>query len=117
MGVTLRLKLTRSSQTYLFPFHLSDEILLQPIFYGILPITCRLSICKPIKNKIITNLRYNHTLTLVVHCQETHNGSLPGQKETKGPGETTRGNVCYRIAMVRQLPDTPNEISMICIVG
>jgi len=34
VGVTLRLKLTRSSQTYLFPFHLSDEILLQPIFYG-----------------------------------------------------------------------------------
>lgn len=34
VGVTLRVKLTRASQTYLFPFHLSDEILLQPIFYG-----------------------------------------------------------------------------------
>ena len=34
LGVTCRLKLTRSSQTYVFPFHLSDEILVQPIFYG-----------------------------------------------------------------------------------
>ena len=34
LGVTCRLKLTRSSQTYVFPFHLSDEILPQPIFYG-----------------------------------------------------------------------------------
>ena len=40
-GVTCRLKLTRGratdgspAQTYLFPFHLSDEILVQPIFYG-----------------------------------------------------------------------------------
>jgi len=34
VGVTVRIKLTRASQTYLFPFHLSDEIILQPIFYG-----------------------------------------------------------------------------------
>lgn len=34
VGVTCRLRLTRASQTYRFPFHLSDEILLQPIFYG-----------------------------------------------------------------------------------
>lgn len=33
-GVTCRLKLSRSSQTYLFPFHLSDEVMLQPVFYG-----------------------------------------------------------------------------------
>jgi DnaJ family protein C protein 11 len=34
VGVTLRVKLTRASQTYTFPIHLSDEILTQPIFYG-----------------------------------------------------------------------------------
>ena len=28
------IRVFRSSQTYLFPFHLSDEILAQPIFYG-----------------------------------------------------------------------------------
>lgn len=33
-GVTLRIKFTRSSQTYLFPLHLADEVLMQPIFYG-----------------------------------------------------------------------------------
>ena len=33
-GVTCKLKLSRSSQTYLFPFHLSDEVMLQPVFYG-----------------------------------------------------------------------------------
>ena len=33
-GVTLRVKLKRGNQTYMFPIHLSDEILLQPIFYG-----------------------------------------------------------------------------------
>lgn len=26
VGVTLRIKLTRAQQTYLFPFHLSDEV-------------------------------------------------------------------------------------------
>jgi len=34
VGVTCRIKLTRASQVYLFPFHLSDEILIQPVFYG-----------------------------------------------------------------------------------
>ena len=34
VGVTLRVKLVRASQTYTFPIHLSDEILLQPLFYG-----------------------------------------------------------------------------------
>lgn len=34
VGVTLRVKLVRASQTYTFPLHLSDEILLQPLFYG-----------------------------------------------------------------------------------
>ena len=33
-GVTCKLKLSRASQTYLFPFHLSDEVMLQPVFYG-----------------------------------------------------------------------------------
>jgi len=33
-GVTVRIKLRRATQTYLFPFHLSDDIILQPIFYG-----------------------------------------------------------------------------------
>ena len=33
-GVTCKLKLIRSTQTYLFPLHLSDEIMLQPVFYG-----------------------------------------------------------------------------------
>jgi hypothetical protein len=34
VGVTVRIKLQRASQTYVFPFHLSDEVILQPIFYG-----------------------------------------------------------------------------------
>jgi len=34
MGVICKLKLTRATQTYLFPFQLSDEVMLQPIFYG-----------------------------------------------------------------------------------
>jgi len=34
MGVICKVKLTRASQTYLFPFQLSDEVLLQPVFYG-----------------------------------------------------------------------------------
>merc|ERR1719508_582812 len=34
MGVICKLKLTRASQTYLFPFQLSDEVMLQPVFYG-----------------------------------------------------------------------------------
>ena len=46
----------------------------------------------------------------MVHCQETHNGSLPGQEKTKGQGEATRGNVCFRMqgatAIVGQTPDT-----------
>jgi len=33
-GVTLRVKFTRASQTYTFPIHLADEVLMQPIFYG-----------------------------------------------------------------------------------
>eukprot|EP00095_Tigriopus_kingsejongensis_P005439 maker-scaffold224_size251237-snap-gene-0.18 protein:Tk05439 transcript:maker-scaffold224_size251237-snap-gene-0.18-mRNA-1 annotation:"-like protein subfamily c member 11" len=34
VGITLRIKLTRAQQTYLFPIQLSDEILMQPLFYG-----------------------------------------------------------------------------------
>jgi len=34
MGVICKVKLTRASQTYLFPFQLSDEVMLQPVFYG-----------------------------------------------------------------------------------
>eukprot|EP00088_Acartia_fossae_P053707 TRINITY_DN6127_c0_g1_i4.p1 TRINITY_DN6127_c0_g1~~TRINITY_DN6127_c0_g1_i4.p1 ORF type:complete len:594 (+),score=122.49 TRINITY_DN6127_c0_g1_i4:48-1829(+) len=34
VGVTVRIKLKRSSQNYIFPFHLSDEIMMQPLFYG-----------------------------------------------------------------------------------
>ena len=33
-GVICKLKLTRASQTYLLPVHLSDEVMLQPVFYG-----------------------------------------------------------------------------------
>ena len=33
-GVVLRIRLNRATQTYLFPLHLSDEILFQPLFYG-----------------------------------------------------------------------------------
>ena len=36
-GVILRFRVTRHpSQTYIFPLHLSDEILFQPLFYGTL---------------------------------------------------------------------------------
>lgn len=34
LGITLKIRLNRASQTYSFPLHLSDEILLQPLFYG-----------------------------------------------------------------------------------
>merc|ERR1712223_2028551 len=34
VGVVLKIRLSRASQTYSFPIHLSDEILFQPIFYG-----------------------------------------------------------------------------------
>lgn len=34
IGITLKIKMTRAQQTYLFPVHLSDEILMQPLFYG-----------------------------------------------------------------------------------
>ena len=34
VGVVLKIRLNRASQTYSFPIHLSDEILFQPIFYG-----------------------------------------------------------------------------------
>jgi len=41
VGVTVRILLKRDSQTYLFPFHLSDDIILQPIFYGtFVPLLC-----------------------------------------------------------------------------
>jgi len=33
-GVTLKVKFTRASQTYTFPIHLADEVLMQPVFYG-----------------------------------------------------------------------------------
>jgi len=47
MGVTCRIKVTRSSQTYLFPIHLSDELLPQPIFYGtIAPVLLWLAVKK-----------------------------------------------------------------------
>lgn len=36
MGVTLRLRVSRSNQVYLFPIQLSDEILPAPIIYGTL---------------------------------------------------------------------------------
>ena len=35
-GVTCKLKLTRASQSYMLPIHLSDEVMLQPVFYGTL---------------------------------------------------------------------------------
>ena len=34
VGVVLKIRLNRASQTYNFPIHLSDEILFQPLFYG-----------------------------------------------------------------------------------
>jgi len=34
VGVVLKIRLNRASQTYSFPIHLSDEILFQPLFYG-----------------------------------------------------------------------------------
>ena len=33
-GVLLRIQVDRASQTYNFPVHLSDEIIVQPILYG-----------------------------------------------------------------------------------
>uniref|UniRef100_A0A6M2DIU2 Putative molecular chaperone dnaj superfamily n=1 Tax=Xenopsylla cheopis TaxID=163159 RepID=A0A6M2DIU2_XENCH len=33
-GVTLKIKLVRASQTYLFPIHLCEEVIPSPIFYG-----------------------------------------------------------------------------------
>ena len=33
-GVIAKLKLTRASQSYLMPVQLSDEVMLQPVFYG-----------------------------------------------------------------------------------
>eukprot|EP00096_Caligus_rogercresseyi_P005907 TRINITY_DN21970_c0_g1_i1.p1 TRINITY_DN21970_c0_g1~~TRINITY_DN21970_c0_g1_i1.p1 ORF type:complete len:605 (-),score=145.05 TRINITY_DN21970_c0_g1_i1:145-1959(-) len=46
-GVTLRLSLVRSTQTYSFPIHLSDEILIQPILYGtLLPLVTWYSVKK-----------------------------------------------------------------------
>lgn len=47
VGVTVRLKLIRGTQTYVFPFHLSDQVILQPIFYGtIVPLLTWLTVKK-----------------------------------------------------------------------
>ena len=47
MGVICKLKLTRASQTYLFPFQLSDEVMLQPVFYGtVVPLLAWLTVKK-----------------------------------------------------------------------
>jgi len=47
VGVTVRMKLVRSSQSYTFPIHLSDEVILQPIFYGtVVPLLVWFSIKK-----------------------------------------------------------------------
>ena len=46
-GVTCKLKLARASQTYLLPLHLSDEVMLQPVFYGtIVPLLAWLTLKK-----------------------------------------------------------------------
>merc|ERR1719312_2076196 len=51
VGVTVRVKLVRATQTYLFPFHLSDEIILQPIFYGtVVPLLTWFTVKKLILN-------------------------------------------------------------------
>lgn len=34
VGVTLKIKVQRAQQTYLFPVHLSDEVMTMPLFYG-----------------------------------------------------------------------------------
>ncbi len=81
VGVTCRLKLTRSNQTYLFPFHLSDEILLQPIFYGtIAPVVAWLSIKKLIVEpyQVTTRLDYleqNQILNSQPKVESKHAGS------------------------------------------
>lgn len=58
-GVTCRLKLSRASQTFLFPFHLSDEVMLQPIFYGtVVPLlgwlTVKKLLLEPLERRIVT---------------------------------------------------------------
>ena len=52
-GVTCKLKLTRASQTYLLPIHLSDEVMLQPVFYGtVVPLLAWLTVKKLILNPL-----------------------------------------------------------------
>jgi len=62
MGVICKLKLTRASQTYLFPFQLSDEVMLQPIFYGtvaplIVWLTIKKLLLEPLELKRSTEAR------------------------------------------------------------
>ena len=52
-GVTCKLKLTRASQSYLLPIHLSDEVMLQPVFYGTLvPLLAWVTVKKLILNPL-----------------------------------------------------------------
>jgi len=52
-GVTCKLKLTRDSQSYLLPIHLSDEVMLQPVFYGTLvPLLAWVTVKKLILNPL-----------------------------------------------------------------
>lgn len=45
VGVTLRLKVARAQQTYVFPLHLADEVLIQPVFYGtVVPVLAYLAV-------------------------------------------------------------------------
>lgn len=52
-GVTCKLKLTRASQSYLLPIHLSDEVMLQPVFYGtVVPLLAWVTVKKLILNPL-----------------------------------------------------------------
>ena len=68
-GVTCRLKLSRSSQTYLFPFHLSDEVMLQPVFYGtVVPLLGWLTV----KKLILEPLESGSYFVLYFMCLKNH---------------------------------------------
>ena len=55
-GVTCKLKLTRASQSYMLPIHLSDEVMLQPVFYGTLvPLLAWFTVKKLILNPLEEN--------------------------------------------------------------
>jgi len=52
-GVICKLKLTRATQTFLLPIHLSDEIMLQPVFYGtVVPLLAWFTVKKLILNPL-----------------------------------------------------------------